>query len=208
MILSRSAPLQEKGEKGDSIMEILVTRNWKKEAYTIGRLFVIGCFLGGCSSVKTAVETEQHDSIRTEYVHDTIIIVVRDTLYSESSVEKESHEGTEIEFGEGGTYNSATGQAGNVKSVKTSKKEKEQAQTIVKQASEIEAYKSRNDSLRQVLKTYKLLGQKEQNTADIKPKTSGWHRFLVLWFWATAGLLLAYGCYKGYRLYLKFTSGL
>ena len=167
-------------------------------------LFVIGCFFGGCSSVKTAVETEQHDSIRTEYVHDTMSIVVRDTLYLESMIEKESHEGTEIEFGEGGTYNAATGQAGNVKLVKTSKKEKEQAQTIVKQASEIEAYKSRNDSLRQVLKTYKLLGQKEQNTADIKPKMSGWHRFLVWWFWASVLVLIGLVAWWGLKIYRKY----
>ena len=168
-------------------------------------LLCIVLWLSACSSVKNTVQTDFRDSIRTEYRHDTVIITIRDTLYVESKQQSEKTDDTGIAFVEGGgTYNTRTGEATGVKNIRNTKKEKEQAQTIVRQASEIEAYKSQNDSLRQALHLRSIMGTQEQNTADIKPKTSGWHTFLVWWFGITAGLLLCYGAYKGLRLYKKY----
>lgn len=172
-------------------------------------LAFIAIWLSACSSVKNTVQTDYRDSIRTEYRHDTCYIIVHDTLYLESKQQSEKTDDTGIEFVEqGGTYNTSTGEATGVKTIRNTKKEKEQAQTIVRQASEIEAYKSQNDSLRHALHLRSIMGTQEQNTAEIKPKTSGWHTFLVWWFGITAGALLCYGAYNGLRLYRKFTIGI
>lgn len=172
-------------------------------------LAFIVIWLSACSSVKNTVQTDYRDSIRTEYRHDTVIITIRDTVYVEQKQQSEKTDDTGIDFVEhGGTYNTHTGEATGVKTIRNTKKEKEQAQTIVRQATQIEAMRARNDSLQRLVKSYVLMQDKEQNTADIKPKTSGWHRFLVWWFGITAGALLCYGAYKGLRLYRKFTIGI
>ena len=172
-------------------------------------LVFIAVWLSACSSVKNTVQTDYRDSIRTEYRHDTIVITVHDTLYVESKQQSEKTDDTGIEFVEqGGTYNTQTGEATGVKNIRNTKKEKEQQQTIVRQASEIEAYKSRNDSLRQALNLRSIMGEQQQNTEDIKPKTNVWHRFLVWWFWVTAVVLLACVAWKGFKIYRRIAVGI
>lgn len=172
-------------------------------------LAFIAIWLSACSSVKNTVQTDYRDSIRIEYRHDTVVITIRDTLYVESKQQSEKTDDTGIEFVEqGGTYNTQTGEATGVKTIRNTKKEKEQQQTIQRQASEIQAYKARNDSLQRLVKSYVIMQNNEQNTAEIKPKTSGWHTFLVWWFGITAALLLCYAAYKGFKLYRKFTIGI
>ena len=172
-------------------------------------LLCIVLWLSACSSVKTTTHSDYSDSIRTEYHHDTCYITVHDTIYLESKQQSEKTDDTGIEFVEqGGTYNTLTGEATGVKTIRNTKQEKERAETIIRQASEIEAYKSQNDSLRQALNLRTVTRAQEQNTADIKPKTSRWQTFLVWWFGITAALLLCYGAYKGFKLYRKFTIGI
>lgn len=175
-------------------------------AFIVLALIII--WLSACAPTKSVTKTDYRDSIRTEYRHDTISITVHDTLYVEQKQQSEKTDDTGIEFVEqGGTYNTKTGEATGVKTIRNTKKEKEQAQTILQQATQIEAMRARNDSLQHALHLRSIMGTQEQNTAEIKPKTSPWHNFLAWWFGITAGALLCYGAYKGLRLYRKFTIG-
>lgn len=171
-------------------------------------LAFIAIWLSACAPTKSVTQTDYSDSIRTEYRHDTVVITIRDTVYLEQKHQSEKTDDTGIEFvAQGGTYNTRTGEATGVKTIRNTKKEKEQQQTILQQATQIEAMRARNDSLQRLVKSYVIMQDNEQNTTEIKPKTSGWHTFLVWWFGITAALLLCYGAYKGLRLYRKFTIG-
>lgn len=140
-----------------------------------------------CASTKNMEKTEYNDSTRTHIVYDTITVTITDTVRVEVHSKKETEDGTEINFGQGGgTYNSKTGEATNVASVKQSSKSTETEDLIREQKTQIDAFRATTDSLTAQVSTY----QHELDEEKTMPKRSGWDRFCTKWFLATAFLLL------------------
>ena len=157
-----------------------------------------------CASTKNMEKTEYNDSTRTHIVYDTITVTITDTVRVEVHSKKETEDGTEINFGQGGgTYNSKTGEATNVASVKQNSKSTETEDLIREQKTQIDAFRATTDSLTAQVEHYASEVAKERQM----PKRTGWDRFCTWWFIITALLLLGYLGYKGYRLYLKFQTG-
>lgn len=140
-----------------------------------------------CASTKNMEKTEYNDSTRTHIVYDTITVTITDTVRVEVHSKKETEDGTEINFGQGGgTYNSKTGEATNVASVKQSSKSTETEDLIREQKTQIDAFRATTDSLTAQVEHYASEVAKERQM----PKRSGYDRFCSLWFWITAILLL------------------
>ena len=171
----------------------------------IGIALIAAMFiLSGCASTKNMEKTEYNDSTRTHIVYDTITVTITDTVRVEVHSKKETEDGTEINFGQGGgTYNSKTGEATNVASVKQSSKSTETEDLIREQKTQIDAFRATTDSLTAQVEHYASEVAKEREM----PKRTGWDRFCTWWFIITALLLLGYLGYKGYRLYIKFQTG-
>ena len=140
-----------------------------------------------CASTKNMEKTEYNDSTRTHIVYDTITVTITDTVRVEVHSKKETEDGTEINFGQGGgTYNSKTGEATNVASVKQSSKSTETEDLIREQKTQIDAFRATTDSLTAQVEHYASEVSKERQM----PKRTSYDRFCSWWFWITAILLL------------------
>ena len=140
-----------------------------------------------CASTKNMEKTEYNDSTRTHIVYDTITVTITDTVRVEVHSKKETEDGTEINFGKGGgTYNSKTGEATNVTSVKQSSKSTETEDLIREQKTQIDAFRATTDSLTAQVEHYASEVAKERQM----PKRTSYDRFCSWWFWITAILLL------------------
>ena len=133
-------------------------------------------------------KTEYNDSTRIHIVYDTITVTITDTVRVEVHSKKETEDGTEINFGQGGgTYNSKTGEATNVASVKQSSKSTETEDLIREQKTQIDAFRATTDSLTAQVEHYASEIAKERQM----PKRTSYDRFCSWWFWITACILLA-----------------
>lgn len=155
--------------------------------------------------MQVSEQVRNHDSMSVRVVHDTVTIVVHDTVTVEVQQSTKTDEGTLIEFGAGGgQYNSKTGEASNVKSVKEQKKSERDTNIRMEWSHAEEQYKATIDSLGTTIHDLQMQLEEKQNTADIRPKTSGWHRFLVWWFWCcVAAIVLAAGWWAFKKFYLR-----
>ena len=169
----------------------------------IGIAIIAAIFLfGGCASTKNMDKTEYNDSTRTHIVYDTITVTITDTVRVEVHSKKETEDGTEINFGQGGgTYNSKTGEATNVASVKQNSKSTETEDLIRDQKTQIDAFHATTDSLTAQVEHYASEVAKERQM----PKRTGLDRFCTWWFIITAPLLLGHLAFKAYKLYIKIT---
>ena len=168
-------------------------------------LFVVGCLLNSCKSVQTQERVNYHDSVILSYRYDTTHIIIQDTSRVEASVDSEKESKTEIVFGDGGgSWNSQTGQAENVKSVRQSSRERELQRLVVEQYEMIDEQLVTIDSLQTCVTDLKEELEEKQNTADIRPKASGWHWFLVWWFWASVLVLLVWAGVKAWKIYKRY----
>ena len=151
-------------------------------------LIVLVCIsMCSCASTKTIEKVNYRDSLITKTVYDTVRVTVTDTIHYEQHSSKETENGTEITFGQGGgTYNAKTGEATNVTGVKESSKIREQDDIIQKQKTQIDLYSARCDSLSSAVSNY----ASELETERTVPKRSGYDRFCSWWFWITAILFL------------------
>ena len=166
---------------------------------------VCSVLLIGCKSVQTVHKADLRDSVAVQYRYDTTHITITDTLRVEIIKDSEKEQQTEIVFGDGGgSYNASTGQTENVKSVRQSNKEKELAKTVSRLTETVTEQSVRIDSLQQVLKAYKIMTDTKQNTADIKPKRSGWDKFCtwcVIISWALMLLYAVWWAFKKFYLH-------
>lgn len=172
---------------------------------TIFTIFFLICILlGSCKSIKTDVKYEYRDSIITHVVYDTVHVTVTDTIHVEASSQSQKENETEIFFGEGGgTWNSQTGEATNVTSVKQSSKEKELQKMVFDYRHLVDSQAVQIDSLRQALTEAQGEEHTQQNTAEITPR-SGWDRFCTWWTIGTWIVLLGLLVYAGWRVYRKW----
>lgn len=154
----------------------------------IALLLWVALGMCSCASTKNMEKTEYNDSTRTHIVYDTITVTITDTVRVEVHSKKETEDGTEINFGQGGgTYNSKTGEATNVASVKQSSKSTETEDLIREQKTQIDAFRATTDSLTAQVEHYASEVAKERQM----PKRTSYDRFCSWWFWITALLLLA-----------------
>lgn len=179
-------------DHGDVLFEFVV-------AFLMTVLILIACF--GCASEKVVVRTEYNykDSTIVHTTYDTTHIIVQDTVRVEIESNTTTDEGMLITFGEGGgSYNANTGEYNNVASIKQNKKEESNSRLSAEWQHTAEQWKATADSLQAELSTIQQSEDKEsqKNTADIRPKTSGWHRFLVWWFWITLVVALLFCLWK------------
>lgn len=144
-----------------------------------------------CKSMQSVEKINYRDSVITQIVYDTTRITITDTIHVTASSESERESDTDILFGAGGgTYNTQTGEATNVIGVKQSKKEKELQQLVVEQKTTIDQQSATISEQSTYISHLQSELEEKQNTADIKPKRSGYDRFCSWWFWITAILLL------------------
>lgn len=153
----------------------------------VALLFLAMCATS-CKTVKTTTieKINWKDSTDIHVVYDTVTVTVTDTIHVEVHSSKQTEDGTEINFGQGGgTYNSKTGEATNVASVKQSSKSTENKDSIANLKHQVEAYQAKCDSLSHQIIDYasELYEKKESGR-------SGWDRFCTWWFLITAVLLL------------------
>lgn len=172
-------------ENGDIIAEVFTG--------FVATCMILACMVG-CKSEQVVVKTEYNykDSTVVHTVYDTTYVVILDTVRVEIEQSTTSEDGTTVTFIEGGgSYNAHTGEYSGVAIIKQSKKEESNSILSAEWQHKAEEWKATADSLQA---EFTIVQQNdsinsEKNTADIKPKTSGWHRFLVWWFWITAILL-------------------
>lgn len=147
--------------------------------------------LTGCKSMQSVEMVNYRDSVITHVVYDTIRITITDTTHVEASKESEKESETEIVFGEGGgTYNTETGEATNVQSVKQSSKEKELQQLVMNQQTTIDKQSATINEQQNRITQLEQEVEEKQNTADIKPKRSGYDRFTSWGFWILIVLIV------------------
>lgn len=182
---------------------------WRHIAWLWGVALLLALIVlafGGCKSRQSTVHIDRRDSVVYAYKYDTTHVTVTDTTYTHVSVERQADDSTSIVFvAGGGSYNVLTGQADGVAGIRTSRKERELSQLIARQTTLLEAQQCTIDSLRQRLKVQTIMDVEKENTADIKPKTSGWHRFLVGWFWVTLAVLIVWLGWTAWKIYSRFT---
>lgn len=165
---------------------------------------VIAFCLGSCRSLKTETVINYRDSVITHYRFDTIHITITDTIHVEASSENESESNTEIQFGkDGGTWNTQTGEATNVASVKQASKEKElqNIKAVFKHITDSIALQI--DSLNHIITNFHAEEHNEQNTKAITPR-SGWDKFCTWWTvcsWIVLILLAAWWAFKKFYLH-------
>lgn len=137
-------------------------------------VITLGLFLVSCRAQKEILDVEKNDSVRIEYrtIIDTVII--RDTVYIKGSTITDKESNTHIEFGEGGTYNTHTGEANGVTGVTMSNKEKEQADIIISLTNEINRVTALNDSLQS------KISSEDVKTEVIPEKMNKWERFIYI----------------------------
>lgn len=151
--------------------------------------FLVVCATG-CGSVKTRTIEKINwiDSTDIHVVYDTVKVTITDTVHVEVHTSKQTENGTQITFGQGGgTYNSKTGEATNVIGVTESSKSTEQTDSIANLKHQVEAFQARCDSLAHQMYNY----SSEREQTKEKSGRNGWDRFCTWWFLITAVLLLA-----------------
>lgn len=163
-----------------------------------GAIYVAAIMLlsAACSTPRSVLsDYASRDSVQVRVVHDTIVAYMRDTAHAETAAAYESAEHSEVEFTDGGGV-AEFDSVGNllrlegVRTLRLAKSNREQAHTIEMQSATIDMQQATIDSLRQVSKVRKVLGVDETATAEITPKASAWHTFLVGWFWTTLTALI------------------
>ena len=174
-------------DNGDLIMNTFI-------GFMIG-LLLAACLVG-CKSEKTVVKTVYNykDSTVVHTVYDTTHIILQDTVRVEVEQSQTSEDGTTVVFVDGGgTYNAQTGEYSGVVSIKQQSKSESNSRLSAEWQHKAEEWKATADSLRAELTKAQQNDSivSEKNTADIKPKTSGWHKFVVWWFWIPAVCSLA-----------------
>lgn len=148
----------------------------------------------GCKTIeKTHTDlstTDRKDSVGTEirYVTDTIYQTTYVQVKDSSENEKQSS--TEIVFGDGGgTWNSQTGEATNVQSVKTSETEKNlrlQVSNLESQLTDLhKELQMKNDSIT------KLNQQNNVVEKHIEKPRNNWYWWLVIGFGLGVGVVIA-----------------
>ena len=161
--------------------------------------------LSGCASRQSTVNVVQRDSVVYSFRYDTTHVIVYDTIVVEVKDAKVASDSTDVVFiAEGGSYNLHTGQAEGVVSIRTSRQEQELLHLKAQQTALLEAHRCMIDSLRQVMASRASQSEVKANTADIKPKVSGWHRFLAWWFWVTLVVLLLRLAWYAWKIYRKY----
>ena len=139
-----------------------------------------------CASTKNMEKTEYNDSTRTHIVYDTITVTITDTVRVEVHSKKETEDGTEINFGQGGgTYNAKTGEATNVAGVHQTDTHHEQRDSTAHYRTLASDYAHRSDS---IANRYNALQTEFEKVS--KQTRTGYDRFCSWWFWITAILLL------------------
>lgn len=119
-------------------------------------LIAIALVVASCATPKNVTETiEKNDSVGVNFYSEKDTIIIRDTVYINSTTVKdsESEEETTLHFGDGGgTFNVNTGEATNVTNAtqKKSKREKELEKEVARWQRTAEQYKCSLDSARVV----------------------------------------------------------
>lgn len=174
--------------------------------WTVVALLCALCLLfGGCKSRQCTAVVVQRDSVVYSFWYDTTHVCVYDTIVVEVKDAKVASDSTDVVFvAEGGSYNLHTGQAEGVVSIRTSRREQELSQLTARQTTLLEAHRRLVDSLQQVVKSRESQIESKENTDEIKPKVSGWHRFLVWWFWVSVVLIVLWLAWQAWNIYRKY----
>lgn len=160
-------------------------------AISISALLLVA--FSGCKTIETSKTdlstTNRKDSVRTEirYVTDTIYQTTYVQVKDSSENEKQSS--TEIVFGDGGgTWNSQTGEATNVSSVKTNESEKNlrlQVSSLESQLTDLhKELQSKNDSITKLKQKNNVVEKYKE-----KPKNN-WYWWLVIGLGLGVGVVI------------------
>ena len=171
-------------------------------ALGLGLLLAAILLLGSCKSVQVVEKVNYRDSTILHHKYDTTRITITDTLHVTASNESEKESDTDIVFGAGGgTYNTQTGEATNVIGVKQSKKENELQQLVINQQTTIDKQSATIDEQNTRISDLESELEERQNTADIKPKRSGWDRFCTWWVVISWLLMLLYAAWWAFKTF-------
>lgn len=151
-------------------------------------LTIVCLFLfAGCRTAQHIEQLNISDSVIVQVKYDTVRTTINDTAHIEVQHSIRTSEGTTIEFGEGGgTYNSMTGEAANVRSVHEEKSSTQHLQATIDWRHQIDSLKATVDSLNERISCLQSENQ-ELREASV---SSGWHSFLVRYFFVTAILMI------------------
>lgn len=148
----------------------------------------------GCKTIETThtdlSTTDKQDSVRTEIKHITDTIFQTIYVTQKDSTESEKNTTTEITFGNGGgTWNSHTGEATNVSSVKTNETEKNlrlQVSNLESQLTDLhKELQEKSDSITK-------LNQKNNVVEKYKEKPrNNWYWWLVIGLVLGVGVVIA-----------------
>ena len=148
----------------------------------------------GCKTIETSKTdlstTDKQDSVRTEIKHITDTIYQTIYVQVKDSSENEKQSSTEIVFGNGGgTWNSQTGEATNVSSVKTNETEKNLRLQVSNLESELtDLHKELQEKSDIITK----LNQQNNVVEKYKEKPkNNWYWWLVIGFGLGVGVVIA-----------------
>lgn len=160
---------------------------------------VLGVLCLSCRSVQVQEQTNRIDSTHHYHYYDTLHITITDTLRVSVSSEMEGECTTAITFSDGGYYNAKTGEMQGIKAINLSEKTHQQAKQIADYQRTLEKDNKTIAALKTEIQRLSQEVEQKQNTADIQPKTSGWHRFLVGYFAITLLVAIALGVWRFIR---------
>lgn len=143
--------------------------------------------LPGCRTKQHIEQLHFRDSTVIHIINDTTHVTIYDTAHIEVQHSIRTSEGTTIEFCEGGgTYNSHTGEAANVRTVHEEKNAEQDMHTVIDWKHQTDSMKVSVDSLNERISNLQAENQVLQETSV----SSGWHSFLVRYFFITAILVI------------------
>lgn len=144
-----------------------------------------------CRTTHLQQTAHYQDSTHSVLTYDTIHITTTDTLHLTMTTQWEQSNTTHIIFADsGGYYNAATGEMHAVRSISLSDRQQRQDRLIASYQQTIEQDQLYIRRLETHIAQLKQQLTHRQNTQDITPKTNGWHRFLVIYFFLTLAAAL------------------
>lgn len=145
-------------------------------------------FFQSCQTARVAQTTQMQlrDSLTEETISKTDTIIIRDTIYIESKTTYDERSATHITFSpEGGTYNTATGEATGVVAVDRDAEISYLNEVIANLTSENRRMEAENYHLKDEIRN------QAQNQTQVPQEMSRWERFFYISGYVLWGVVVA-----------------
>lgn len=160
-----------------------------------GIILLFAVFVCSCKVQQASTSVTRTDSTQVSIKHDTLHIVIKDTMHTEIVSNTIIYDTTHIVFNDnGGTYNTLTGEIGGIRSIQSSHRHESSASETTTHLQEYNALQSKYDSLFAELKKERIFSEKKSEPQQ----RSRWAVFCSYYTITTLLLLLIAGVIYAY----------